>query len=94
MPVKLLFEGAGTPLDAVAENISETGVLIRSPVAQPVGALARLDFGEFDARGEVIWSEESEGSHLLGMRLVSMGWDGWRTIRSFFETEDDAAKGE
>ncbi len=89
LAVTLSFEGSGIVEDGVVENISETGVLVRTTTKQPVGAIAQIDFGEFEAKGEVIWSEESDDGTLLGMRLVSMGWDGWKTIRGFFETAEE-----
>ncbi len=59
-------------------------MLVSSPVVQPSGTLVRLEFVEFKAKGEVIWTEETDEGALLGLRLVSMGWQGWKTIRAFF----------
>ena len=83
LDVALTFEGTGATVWGVAENVSETGVLVRSPLVQPTGTIVRLKFDDFEAKGEVVWVEATDGGALLGMRIVSMGWEGWRAIRGF-----------
>lgn len=59
---------------------SETGVLVRSPIMEPLGTVVGLVFREFKAKGEIIWTREIDEGALLGMRIVSMGWRGWQVI--------------
>ena len=89
LDVTLTFEGTGATARGVAENVSETGVLVRSPLVQPTGTIVRLKFDDFEAKGEVIWVEATDEGALLGMRIVSMGWEGWRAIRGFVEDTDE-----
>ena len=88
LPVQLTFEGSPTSVRGVTENISESGALVRSPVIRPPGTSVQMGFGEFEAKGEIVWAEQTDEGAFLGMRLVSMGWDGWKRIRAFFESSD------
>jgi hypothetical protein len=85
LDVTLTFEGTGATVRGVAENVSETGVLVRSPLVQPIGTIVRLKFDDFEAKGEVVWVEATDEGAMLGMRIVSMGWEGWRAIRGFVD---------
>ena len=80
LEVALTFEGSGVTVRAVAENISETGVLVRSPIMEPLGTVVGLVFREFKAKGEIIWTREIDEGALLGMRIVSMARRGWQVI--------------
>ena len=89
LEVALTFEGSGATVRGVAENISDTGVLVHSPIIEPLGTVVRLEFKEFNAKGEIIWTRETDEGALLGMRIVSMGWRGWQAISGFQELSDE-----
>ena len=82
LEVALTFEGSGVTVRAVAENISETGVLVRSPIMEPLGTVVGLEFREFKAKGEIIWTREIDEGALRGYedrlygvaRLASDKW--------------------
>ena len=84
--VALAFEGCGTTVQGVSQNISETGVLIRSSALAPRGAVARLEFKEFATKAEVIWTRETDEGLLLGMRFLSVGWGDRRALNKIFES--------
>ena len=71
-------------------NLSETGILVQCKRLFPKGTAIQLDFKEFKAKGEVIWTQESADSgRLLGMRFVSLGWRDKRFIRSLVAAAED-----
>ena len=84
--VAMTFEERGTTAQGVSQNISETGVLIRSSAMAPRGAVARLEFTEFKTKAEVIWTRETEDGLLLGMRFLSMGWGDRRALNKILES--------
>jgi hypothetical protein len=84
--VALEFEECGTTAQGVSQNISETGVLIRSSKLAPRGAVARLEFKEFKTEAEVIWTKEAEHGLLLGMRFLSMGWRARKALSDILES--------
>lgn len=64
-------------------NLSKTGILVRCKRVFPKGTAIQLYLKEFKAKGEVVWTQESEDSgRLLGMRFVSLRWHDKRFIRS------------
>lgn len=68
-------------------NISETGVLVRASKLMPRGTAVDLEFKDFSAQGEVIWTKQTNQGFLLGMRFVSLGWRARRVVRGLLESE-------
>ena len=72
MPVELRSEDSGVVFGH-SVNISETGMLVVSPVPGPRGTLVRFEFTHFAGKGEVIWTGDAEeGMYHLGIRFVSL----------------------
>ena len=90
LAVTLVFDGSDLQVPAVSVNLSETGVLVRTARRTSRGTLAELEFKEFRARGEVIWTgQTSEEGVLLGMKFVSIS----RSHRKFVRELVQAAGG-
>jgi hypothetical protein len=75
LSVRLVPGGSDAAFTGTSENISETGVLVLAERLEPRGALLYLEFPVFEARGEVIWTRETEEELqvLLGMRFLALG---------------------
>ena len=84
LSVTLTFEGPPSP--AVSVNLSETGVLVRSGRQAPIGSLVQLEFKEFKAKGELIWTGKTDDAGvLLGMKFVSIGRRDLGVVRGLVE---------
>jgi hypothetical protein len=62
----------------ITENLSESGLLVRTWRTEPKGTLFDLTFPTFRGAAEVVWtreSDEQEGAG-LGMRFVSLSSTG------------------
>lgn len=90
LPVTLTLNGSPLPTRGISVNLSETGVLVRAARRAERGTLVQLDFPEFKAKGEVIWTRDAgEEGTLLGMRFASIGWRDRRFVRSLVEAGTD-----
>ena len=78
--VNLTVEGSPASIRGVTQNLSSTGVLIQASKQVARGSAVRMDFKDFKANGEIIWSHRREEEILLGVRFVSLGWGARRTL--------------
>ncbi len=86
LSVTLTFEESPLPALAISVNLSETGVLVRSGRQAPRGSLVQLEFTEFKAKGELIWTRKTDDAGvLLGMKFVSIGRRDLGVVRSLVE---------
>ncbi len=81
MSVRLMFTG-GEVLHGDSLNISKTGMLVLAKDARPVGTSLRFRFPDFQGRGEVIWTRDSEPGvqflKLLGIEFLALEpYDRW-----------------
>ena len=89
LAVTLTFEECGRTSQGISQNISETGVLIHSSTRPTRGAVARLEFEEFEAEAEVVWTKETDYGRLFGMRFLSMGWGDRSALTGLFELMEE-----
>ena len=86
LSVTLTFDGPPLPTPAVSVNLSETGVLVRSGRQAPRGAPVQLEFKEFKAKGELIWTGKTDDAGvLLGIKFVSIGRRDLGVVRSLVD---------
>ena len=80
LPVELSFENDGGTFPAVSENLSATGMLVRSGRPRPPGTLVHFRCAEFAGTAHIIWSLDLRGTPhadisryaLMGMEFASL----------------------
>ena len=69
MPVELRFEDSEDVVAGRSVNISETGMLVVSPVPSPRGTLVRFEFTHFAGKGAVVWTGDADQGTYWGIRF-------------------------
>ena len=74
LSVQLFPQGSDDGFNGVTKNMSQTGVLVSGENDQPLGAIVRLKFPEFEWTAQVIWTRDTEKELrvLLGMKFLSL----------------------
>jgi c-di-GMP-binding flagellar brake protein YcgR len=65
----VLGEADGRPFQAVAVEMSGSGMRILSPTAVPYQAAVKVEAGDVLLLGEVIRVQASDGGHMLAVKL-------------------------
>jgi hypothetical protein len=81
LSVVLTFDGIPTPAAGISANLSESGVLIQVGREVPRGTKVGLEFKEFKAKGEVIWTKKRESGALIGVRFLSLKGRDRKAVR-------------
>jgi hypothetical protein len=82
LSVVLNIEGTATRAAAVSVNLSESGVLLQVGREVPRGTKVGLEFKEFKAKGEVIWTKKRESGALIGIRFLSLKGSDRKAVRN------------
>jgi hypothetical protein len=83
--VGLAVEGSHARTRGVTRNLSSTGALIQAGKLLDRGSAVRMEFKDFKAKGEVVWSRRPDDEILLGVKFVSLGWRARRAVDSFLQ---------
>jgi hypothetical protein len=81
LSVVLTFDGIATPAAGISMNLSESGVLVQVGREVPRGTRVSLEFKEFKAKGEVIWTKKRESGALLGIRFLTLRGRDRKAVR-------------
>ena len=88
LSVVLTFEGIPTPAPGITANLSETGVLVQVGREVPRGTRVSLEFKEFKAKGEVIWTKKRESGALVGVRFAPLKGKDRKAVRDLVDLGD------
>lgn len=81
LSVVLTFDGIPTNVAGISVNLSESGVLVQVGREVPRGTKVGLEFKEFKAKGEVIWTKKRESGAFLGIRFLSLKGRDRKAVR-------------
>ena len=88
LSVVLHFDGIATPAAGISVNLSESGVLVQVGREVPRGTRVALEFKEFKAKGEVIWTKKRESGALLGVRFAALKGKDRKAVRDLVDLGD------
>ena len=81
LPMELSIPSTKVHFSGVSENLSATGVLVRTTQLLPLRTVVHLQFPGFASDGEIIWSRNvPDESVLIGMRFVGISRDDEKTL--------------
>ena len=81
--VELMFADSGDVFVGRLMNISETGMLVDSPVSKPRGTRLRFKFNQLAGKGKVMWTDGA--GTCLGIDFVSLGRRERKMLSSLLE---------
>jgi hypothetical protein len=85
----LQSDDTSSPIPAVSVNLSETGVLLTVGRRARRGSQVQLEFREFRAKGEVIWTAKRDGGgHLVGVRFLSLRRRDRKVLEQLLQSGD------
>jgi hypothetical protein len=84
----LTFDGIPTRAAGVSVNLSESGVLLQVGREVPRGTRVGVEFKEFRAKGEVIWTKKRESGSLIGIRFLTLKGRDLKTVRDLVALAD------
>jgi hypothetical protein len=83
--IELICEDCEPMIQGVSENISETGVLVRTSGIARQGTTVHLEFKEFGVHADLVWRKDTRDGILLGIRFLSIGWGDPKALTHVFE---------